>query len=206
MAANWPIEKNKVLCICIWSTTSKATNRQPAAKPAIRECGSKRGQRARPIPSFSLEGIGNVFSTANELTSLGKVGLSPPSFAVIAKSRRSQEEGEELFREMLKWLYLCYRYAADDLPHGFACSMTPEILKIDEMWHCFVLHTRDYADFCETNFGFFLHHEPQGDDGPAPELDDIEAQLTEQLTFMHYVLGADTLRAWYEECRYALSE
>jgi len=30
---------------------------------------------------------------------------------------------------------------------------------IDEMWHTHILRTRDYADFCATNFGRFIHHE-----------------------------------------------
>lgn len=31
---------------------------------------------------------------------------------------------------------------------------------IDEVWHAFILHTRDYATFCEEVFGFFVHHNP----------------------------------------------
>jgi hypothetical protein len=116
----------------------------------------------------------------------------------------AQEAGEECFREMLKWLYLCYRYSIDEQPHIFVCSMTPEILQLDEMWHCFVLHTRDYAEFCDKYFGFFLHHEPGDDaDSKAENPTDLAAILTEQLGFVHDVLGEATLRAWYEQCRYA---
>ncbi|MBU6447504.1 hypothetical protein KGQ24_01520 [Patescibacteria group bacterium] len=31
---------------------------------------------------------------------------------------------------------------------------------VDEVWHTFILFTRDYAEFCEEVFGFFLHHQP----------------------------------------------
>ncbi len=31
---------------------------------------------------------------------------------------------------------------------------------VDELWHEFVLHTRDYADFCAQAFGRFMHHVP----------------------------------------------
>jgi hypothetical protein len=31
----------------------------------------------------------------------------------------------------------------------------------DDMWHEFLLHTRDYAAFCDTAFGRFLHHIPE---------------------------------------------
>jgi hypothetical protein len=32
---------------------------------------------------------------------------------------------------------------------------------VDDMWHEFLLHTRDYAAFCDAAFGRFLHHEPE---------------------------------------------
>ncbi len=31
---------------------------------------------------------------------------------------------------------------------------------IDPFWHAHILHTRQYADFCERTFGEFVHHEP----------------------------------------------
>jgi hypothetical protein len=34
-------------------------------------------------------------------------------------------------------------------------------LVADHMWHELVLHTRDYAEFCEAAFGRFLHHTPE---------------------------------------------
>ncbi|MEV6906663.1 hypothetical protein [Amycolatopsis sp. NPDC051071] len=33
-------------------------------------------------------------------------------------------------------------------------------------WHTFVLHTRDYADFCARIAGRFLHHVPTSDGDP----------------------------------------
>ncbi|WP_396594858.1 glycine-rich domain-containing protein [Brevundimonas sp. R86498] len=32
---------------------------------------------------------------------------------------------------------------------------------IDAVWHEHILNTRDYAAFCESSVGTFLHHEPQ---------------------------------------------
>lgn len=32
--------------------------------------------------------------------------------------------------------------------------------QIDIGWHAFVLHTRDYAEFCDTIAGRFIHHVP----------------------------------------------
>ena len=67
-----------------------------------------------------------------------------------------------------------------------------------------MLHTRDYANFCVDQFGFFLPHDPKGDaDGPVLDDESLETQVTAQLSFIHDVLGEETLRAWYEEGRFA---
>lgn len=31
---------------------------------------------------------------------------------------------------------------------------------VDDLWHEFILHTRDYQQFCDKAFGQFLHHTP----------------------------------------------
>lgn len=31
---------------------------------------------------------------------------------------------------------------------------------VDVAWHAFILHTRQYADFCAKFFGNFIHHDP----------------------------------------------
>ena len=33
-------------------------------------------------------------------------------------------------------------------------------VEVDRIWHQFILFTREYATFCEINFGCFLHHSP----------------------------------------------
>ncbi|CAH0442450.1 glycine-rich domain-containing protein [Ralstonia pseudosolanacearum] len=30
----------------------------------------------------------------------------------------------------------------------------------DDLWHAFILYTREYRDFCRRAFGKFLHHLP----------------------------------------------
>jgi hypothetical protein len=44
--------------------------------------------------------------------------------------------------------------------HPRAALAMPSVV-VDEVWHEFVLHTREYADFCDAAFGRFLHHEPE---------------------------------------------
>lgn len=109
------------------------------------------------------------------------------------------KEAKEVFREMLRWLYLCYRGANE----GFACAMTPELAKIDEMWHTFVLFTPDYADFCERYFGFFLHHVPTDDAADEPDDDAVRNQLEKQFALIYDVLGPTTLKKWHDRCKFA---
>lgn len=57
-----------------------------------------------------------------------------------------------------------------------ACALNPGAglapsRAVDVGWHAFVLHTREYAEFCDRVAGRFVHHTPTGqghaDEGPA---------------------------------------
>jgi hypothetical protein len=113
----------------------------------------------------------------------------------------SPEEAEEVFQETLKWLYLCGYCLRED----FACAMTVELARLDEMWHTFLMFTRDYADFCARYFGSFLHHVPEEDEEEVREAgaQAVREQLERQFGLAYDVLGEDTLKRWYEEERYA---
>src|SRR6185436_8464701 len=41
---------------------------------------------------------------------------------------------------------------------------------VDDLWHEFILYTRDYEQFCKRAFGHFMHHTPAVAMGPAPAL------------------------------------
>ncbi|MEV0647506.1 hypothetical protein AB0I28_19785 [Phytomonospora sp. NPDC050363] len=45
-----------------------------------------------------------------------------------------------------------------------AAPLSPS-LAVDIGWHAMVLHTRDYAEFCQRVAGRFIHHVPHDDDG-----------------------------------------
>ncbi|MFD4045122.1 glycine-rich domain-containing protein [Streptomyces sp. NPDC058611] len=32
--------------------------------------------------------------------------------------------------------------------------------RVDPGWHTFMLHTQDYANWCQERFGYFVHHAP----------------------------------------------
>jgi hypothetical protein len=41
---------------------------------------------------------------------------------------------------------------------GYVVAMPSRI--VDELWHEFILHTREYQHFCDKAFGRFMHHRP----------------------------------------------
>ena len=115
----------------------------------------------------------------------------------------TEADAQELFQALLAFLYLSAR-SIEQQDSEVAVGMYPEILKLDWMWHSFILHTRDYADFCQHYFGFFLHHEPAApaSDGRAL-LRGGDAELRKFLSFVYDELGEETVRRWFVERRFA---
>jgi hypothetical protein len=115
-------------------------------------------------------------------------------------------EAEELFVETLRWLWLCARAERD--PQAPAVFIDDCMALLDEMWHTFLLFTREYSDYCEANLGGFVHHAPTtaedreriageiaGD--PAGFAARKEAQLRALYEYVYDQLGEDTLVKWY---------
>ncbi len=42
---------------------------------------------------------------------------------------------------------------------AISSSVSPSF-GVDEAWHEFILHTRLYADYCQSRYGTFVHHIP----------------------------------------------
>lgn len=112
----------------------------------------------------------------------------------------------ELFLETKKWLWLCHI----DSQEGAKTPLTiyPFMGALDEMWHSFVLFSKDYATFCEDFFGEFIHHYPT----PVREKTEHKARLVvdeeglknetydKLLNFVRYVeekLGKETAVCWF---------
>lgn len=62
----------------------------------------------------------------------------------------SLSEASLRFEEMKKFLYICATRKG-----AFSPSKV-----IDDVWHTFLLFTRDYNDFCVSHFDKFVHHVP----------------------------------------------
>lgn len=119
------------------------------------------------------------------------------------------DQAETLFTDLLKYLWLCVKYdnekrlSPDDPTLNFNCFMHKEMIIIDEMWHTFILITKEYAAFCDHYFGEFIHHIPEVGDGNREivRTDEEKALFENDLTlFLSYVydhLGEETVRSWF---------
>jgi hypothetical protein len=122
--------------------------------------------------------------------------------------RLSYRETAELFRETRRWLWVLARslYVADAPKLG----IYPQMLIVDEMWHNFALFTKEYARFCATYLGGYVHHLPatradllaqRASFARAPKAFTrrAERRLVDQCAFIVAELGEDTLARWYAQ-------
>lgn len=104
--------------------------------------------------------------------------------------------GDEAWTELLKFLWLtAYHYFEllknpDSDALRFTCVLYEEMLQIDDMWHTFLLFTKDYQDFCQNYLGKFVHHETK-----IEEIKDKVKFQNELEKYLSYVY--DKLRGRY---------
>lgn len=119
------------------------------------------------------------------------------------------KETRRIFKDLLRWLWLCAVVKMDRqnnvplVPDRLV--ITDSIIIIDEMWHNFLCCTYDYQDFCQSNFGFFIHHFPTSKSKNKellfllesnPEL--LRKRWKLQFNYIYDKLGEKTLIRWYE--------
>ena len=80
----------------------------------------------------------------------------------IKDSKVSPQLAAETLVELKRWFTLCALHPEKTYATGG---------QVDEMWHTFILFTKDYARFCHDITGAFIHHVPEVASG------DIEAQI-----------------------------
>ncbi len=114
----------------------------------------------------------------------------------------SQEEAVDLFSETLKFIYLG-RKSKEGI------FINSDLLMIDEMWHNFILFTKDYHEFCRKYFGRYVHHTPtsyqekqererQKKEEPEKIKEVFLKQLKDLVSTTYDHLGEETVRKWFE--------
>lgn len=133
--------------------------------------------------------------------------LSYKNDKVLSRFKRDhphlEEKAEELFEELLKYLWIGQKHFLDkqETPNcstlKFSMVMHEEMRDMDEIWHCFILFTRDYHKFCNKYFGCYIHHIPD----MALNYDPVEEKFEENLQkYIYYVfdqLGELTIQKWF---------
>ncbi len=111
--------------------------------------------------------------------------------------------GEDAFNELMKffWLTQQHKDAKKKYPENnelnFTCALYPEMSELDDMWHTFLLFTKDYMSFCTNYFDEYIHHTPNTEEEPI-EKEQFKKELTKYLSFIYDVLGEETVRNWFE--------
>jgi hypothetical protein len=133
--------------------------------------------------------------------------LSYENEEIVASFRASYgvslEDARELFEETKKWLWLC-----GTRPRTMRLTVFGPMKMLDEMWHTFILFTREYTEYCMENFGFYVHHAPttraeaeQYRQRAAASPEETQAALREErramMLLVHDELGVETLKRWF---------
>ena len=126
----------------------------------------------------------------------------------VEKYGVADEYAELLFEETKKWLWLCA--ASKRIPGAPRMEIFAVMGALDEMWHTFILHTRDYEEYCREYLGIFVHHNPTDSaekaswkerylSEPTSLAGEVGEKLKQQLDFVGSVLGTETVLMWYGE-------
>ncbi len=111
--------------------------------------------------------------------------------------------GEKAFKELLKYLWLSRKLELDkeanpiDMRLDFSCVMHHEMSEVDDMWHTFLLFTKDYMIFCDQYFGKYMHHMPFTETDMIPTEETFCSELKKYLCYTNQHLGEKTLLTWF---------
>lgn len=102
----------------------------------------------------------------------------------------STEEGKAIFEEVKKYIILT---SSDDV------NWQMYSLRVDEVWHQFILFTDEYIDFCERFFGGYVGHRPSN----APRSETTEPAVPSSFSGFksryEEVFGAPLPDTWFDE-------
>jgi hypothetical protein len=110
----------------------------------------------------------------------------------------SAEEAQALFTEVKRYIVL--------VRSDKRKSWKMYSLRIDEVWHQFVLFTWEYINFCERFFGGYIHHNPSNSPEPEPVSSAGDSTIAEtpssfegfRQDYEHF-FGEQLPELWYDE-------
>ncbi|MEW9836509.1 glycine-rich domain-containing protein [Mesorhizobium marinum] len=103
----------------------------------------------------------------------------------------SVDEADALFDEVKKYLVL----AATDKSRVWDMYS----LRVDEVWHQFILYTAQYSRFCQSYFGHYVHHAPNNAPRSGAGSAVPVASFAEFCDRYRQLFGQSLPDVWYDE-------
>jgi len=108
----------------------------------------------------------------------------------------------DAFSELMKYFWLSLKHDKEKKQYpnnndlDFICGIHVEMSEIDDMWHTFLLFTKDYMLFCEEHFGKYFHHTPTHEN-ERQRMDNFEIDFRKFLSYVYDNLGEESCLAWF---------
>lgn len=117
----------------------------------------------------------------------------------------NQLSAEEALAELIKFFWLSDLHEKEKVTNSdeallFTCMMHEEMREIDDMWHTFLLFTKEYQEFCWSYFGYFIHHAPFTEDNKRIVNERYPIELERFLSYLYDKLGQETVMKWFKAC------
>jgi hypothetical protein len=111
-------------------------------------------------------------------------------------------QAEDALRELVKYFWISQKHQLDlkQFPDKeelkFICGMHPEMTEIDDMWHTFLLFTKEYMAFGKKYFDIYLHHVPKPENEEY-SVEEFKIEFERYLSYIYDHLGEETVRKWF---------
>lgn len=119
-----------------------------------------------PLLTCSFYAYNYHYKSKNQVNTINAI-MDYKMPQVVARCKKDHDYSDEdmviLEQELKRYLALSVVTTKDDLGTGMYSS------DVDNLWHSFILFTPEYADFCHTHMGHFIHHMPETDEIRSPE-------------------------------------
>ena len=118
--------------------------------------------------------------------------------------KKTPEEAEQTFADLMRFFWASEKHEQDKTSLkqdnlDFVFIMDEAMKPIDDIWHIFLLYTKDYMEFCDKYFGEYIHHLPDIVPGMDHTPEQFEENLTRFINYNYDLLGHETIERWFGE-------
>lgn len=116
-----------------------------------------------------------------------------------------KQNAETIFEDLMTFFWASEKHEQDKLSDpkneslDFVFIMDEEMKMIDQIWHIFLLYTKDYMDFCQKYFGQYIHHLPDIVPNMPQNKEQFAINLERFLNYNITQLGEGMVARWFGE-------